>query len=67
MEFGATSLFNISFRTFLSLSSERPTKLDVSFSGSYWSVKSMDIKSLVGNAAKDKVFNTNSHRVHYVN
>ncbi|KAI0358347.1 ketoacyl-synt-domain-containing protein, partial [Trametes cingulata] len=38
LEFGATALFDVEFHSLLSLSSERPTPIDVKLEGSHWSV-----------------------------
>ncbi|CCM02247.1 uncharacterized protein FIBRA_04328 [Fibroporia radiculosa] len=40
LEYGATTLMNVSFRAMLSLSSEIPVKLSIHRDGAYWSIKS---------------------------
>ncbi|KAJ6512896.1 hypothetical protein C8R45DRAFT_1206846 [Mycena sanguinolenta] len=49
-EFGAWSLWNVSFRSMLSLPSEKVTAIDVATEGLYWSVKSRSIGSNPQNA-----------------
>ncbi|OSX62600.1 hypothetical protein POSPLADRAFT_1055973, partial [Postia placenta MAD-698-R-SB12] len=41
IEFGATALINVSLRSILSLSSERPTRVEVKLDSSYWTVESL--------------------------
>ncbi|KAJ7656557.1 hypothetical protein B0H17DRAFT_1265163 [Mycena rosella] len=40
MEFGATSLMNVSLRSILSLSAEAPVKVNIARNGAYWKVTS---------------------------
>ncbi|KAF7373671.1 Reducing polyketide synthase FUB1 [Mycena sanguinolenta] len=49
-EFGAWSLWNVSFRSMLSLPSEKVTVIDVAKEGLYWSVKSRSVGSNPQNA-----------------
>ncbi|KZT66436.1 hypothetical protein DAEQUDRAFT_739999 [Daedalea quercina L-15889] len=43
LEFGAKRLWNVQFQSILSLSSERPTPVDVRLEGSQWSVRSAGV------------------------
>ncbi|KAF8898071.1 hypothetical protein CPB84DRAFT_1748077 [Gymnopilus junonius] len=40
-EFGASTLMNVNLRSILSLSSEKPVKVDIQLDGAYWTVKSI--------------------------
>ncbi|OCH84204.1 putative polyketide synthase [Obba rivulosa] len=41
IEFGASTLMNVNLRSILSLSAERPVKVDVQLDGYFWTVKSI--------------------------
>ncbi|KAF4610126.1 hypothetical protein D9613_010407 [Agrocybe pediades] len=41
VEFGASTLINVNLRSIMSLSSEKPVKVDITLDGAYWAVKSI--------------------------
>ncbi|KAF7348023.1 putative polyketide synthase [Mycena sanguinolenta] len=53
LEFGATVLFNVSFRAILPLSAESPVPIDVTLDGSYWKVSSSIPEARMGPISKD--------------
>ncbi|KDR73164.1 hypothetical protein GALMADRAFT_158296 [Galerina marginata CBS 339.88] len=40
LEFGASTLMNVNLRSILSLSSEKPVKVDIHLDGAFWTIKS---------------------------
>ncbi|KAJ3513618.1 hypothetical protein NLJ89_g2846 [Agrocybe chaxingu] len=59
LEFGASTLMNVNMRSILSLSSEKPTKVNVNLDGAHWTVKSVSVSK----ARKDHA-PTTSERLH---
>lgn len=59
LEFGASTLMNVNLRSILSLSSEKPVKVDIQLDGAYWAVKSVPSsksrKDVASNVSNDTI------------
>ncbi|KAJ7292447.1 thiolase-like protein [Mycena rebaudengoi] len=63
LEFGATALFKVNFRSLLSLSSEAPLPVNVSLDGSYWKVTS-SLPARAGQSSTDTHSADQKERLH---